>query len=354
MPLRAVCDTGNLHAFEFNATEWLNLKNSYRSMGLRMPCCTSSAIPKTSSLGIYFFAHSRVGNCTSALETPEHLYCKRLIAQAARDAGWATVTEKTGVTPAGDTWVADVFCEKGIAKIAFEVQMSPQTHHETMRRQLRYKESGVRGAWFYGPKLHRHVLATDRNTPIFKLSEIESGRQPNVEGYGVPLSEFVSAMLTKRLVWTRSPYTSPFYLGYFKNACGKCGRLIRLTYWYSESSSNARHGPLTGPITTDSISIALGRLREIITNDELECLGFASILTVYSGRQVGYHNCNCRRCGMMFSNETLAHHVNMARYSPTPNLINADGELIDHPLGIDLIDRNNDDCGYWTLRPLAP
>ena len=170
MPLRAVIDTGHIHAFDFDASRWAELKKTYRSVGLRIPCCGSSAVPKTSFLGNNFFAHSRKGECTTAPESAEHLYCKRLIAQAAQSAGWTVTTERPGASPTGEEWVADVFCEKGKAQIAFEVQMSPQTHEETIRRQLRYKASKVRGAWFYASNIRPGTVVFDKDTPAFVLS----------------------------------------------------------------------------------------------------------------------------------------------------------------------------------------
>ncbi|MBX9902394.1 MAG: hypothetical protein K2Y28_16585, partial [Burkholderiaceae bacterium] len=92
MPLRAVQDKNSIHAYEFNSGEWAELKKSCHLLDLKMPCCGNMAIPKTSSLGTHFFAHNRRGNCTSAPESPEHLRCKQLIAEAALATGWTVVT----------------------------------------------------------------------------------------------------------------------------------------------------------------------------------------------------------------------------------------------------------------------
>ncbi len=102
MPLRAVSDAGNVHAFEFDAARWAALKQGYRVMGLRIPCCGSAAIPKTSMIGNFFFAHASKGECNTAPESAEHLYCKQLVAQAAQSAGWTVTTEQPGVSTAGE------------------------------------------------------------------------------------------------------------------------------------------------------------------------------------------------------------------------------------------------------------
>ncbi|WP_426195516.1 hypothetical protein [Massilia sp. DWR3-1-1] len=352
MPLRAVSETGNLHAFEYDASDWEHLKKSYRSMGLRMPCCPSSAIPKTSQLGTQFFAHSRAGICSTAAETPEHLYCKKLIAQAAQAGGWTVITEKPGASPTGEAWVADVFCEKGAAKVAFEVQMSPQTHDETVRRQRRYYASGIRSAWFYGKKLRRDAVFSNVDTPIFSLSEVELNKEPTIDKYGATLSEFVSAMLTKRLVWTPVDWSPPFYVGYFQGVCGKCKRPNKLTYGYSESLDDIAHRFFSGTVTAESIGIALARLRDTITNDELEYRGLNGVVTVHKNRgQVEYVNSYCQQCRMILSNENLAKRVNVARRSAPSCIVSADGELNGHPLELVIIDRNTDNSGCWTLIP---
>ncbi|MBF4069172.1 hypothetical protein ISJ33_23825 [Burkholderia pseudomallei] len=116
-------------------------------MAIKMPCCGRAAIPKTSKRGNYFFAHAVRGDCTSAPESQDHIFLKSLIAKAAKSAGWTVVTEWSGTAPNGERWIADVFCQKGSAKVAIEVQLSYQTVEELRRRTSNYRASGVRVAW---------------------------------------------------------------------------------------------------------------------------------------------------------------------------------------------------------------
>jgi hypothetical protein len=81
--------------------------------------------------------------------------------------GWTVTTERLGVSPIGEEWVADVFCEKGTAKLGLEVQRSPQSGKETIRRQQRYKASVVRGAWFFGARARQATIVFDLETPAF-------------------------------------------------------------------------------------------------------------------------------------------------------------------------------------------
>lgn len=337
MPLRAVGENGSVHAFEFDASNWAELKQSYLELGLHMPCCDRVAIPKTSRLGNNFFAHSRKGECTTAPESPEHIYCKELIAKAAQNSGWKVTTEKPGASPSGDDWIADVFCEKGTAQIAIEVQMSPQTHEETVRRQERYRASGVRGAWFFGPKVRQEYVSNKEN-PIFSLSPIEVGQEPTVEIFGAQLTEFVIALLGRRVVWALPSHTEPFHIGFLQGACPGCKK--QTVWMYCESPEE----PSDAPVTPDSVGSALGRLFDAISSDELDALGFCRVIQSNAIRggipTVSHYSC-CRYCNTILVNTKLCERVNEA--VSHPNFRTALGQL--------LFDRKNTGSGYWVLVP---
>ena len=336
MPLRAKSDTGDLQAFELDAAQWAELKGNYKALNLRMPCCQVPAVPKTSALGNFFFAHARRGECTTAPESAEHLFCKSLIAKSAAAAGWAVTTERAGASPDGEEWVADVFCVKGSAQIALEVQMSPQSRDEALRRQTRYKASGVRAAWFYGEKLHKDLSAANRDTPIFGLSAVKVGHEPNIGLTETCLTDFVTALLGKRVTWTRHQTTEPFYLAVLRRNCPRCERAAGLVYGYSRTQVGLPFAPMA-PVDVDA---ALQRLFTAMTSIELESAGLCHIARVHDSRRHTdtYWNI-CPRCHSSVTNTRLC------------ALVDAAASRVSHLPGLETVyfDRAARDAGTWLL-----
>ncbi|PBB34332.1 competence protein CoiA family protein [Mesorhizobium sp. WSM3882] len=151
MPLRCLRPQGeSIQAFDLDDTEWALLRDeNRRSRHLRVPCCNATVAMKVSSRGLRFFSHQSRGTCTTAPETEEHLLIKSLAVDAARRAGWAASTEVPGLSDNDESWIADVLAYKGKHRVAIEIQWSPQTAEETMRRQERYQRSGVRCLWLF-------------------------------------------------------------------------------------------------------------------------------------------------------------------------------------------------------------
>lgn len=151
MPLK--CLRGEEEIFAFNVEDdaaWRRLRESNaEARDLRMPCCGAAVVLRTSPLGTRHFAHARRGPCSSAPETAEHLLAKRIVVDGIRRTAWSARTEQEGTTPDGERWRADVLATKGKAKVAVEIQWSRQDHDETLRRQDRYDEAGVRGLWLF-------------------------------------------------------------------------------------------------------------------------------------------------------------------------------------------------------------
>ena len=59
MSIRAMLNSESIHSFNYDSDTWDLLKKTYKNLDLSMPCCGVSAIPKTSKLKNYFFAHKK-------------------------------------------------------------------------------------------------------------------------------------------------------------------------------------------------------------------------------------------------------------------------------------------------------
>lgn len=200
MPLRCVDAAGNsIHSFDLAADDWqaLQLENG-RSRHLKMPCCSAAVTLKRSRLGTPFFAHKAIGSCVSAPEGEAHLRLKAMVVTAARAHGWQAETEVAGTSPSGDPWRADVLASRGTHKVAVEIQWSGQTLDETVRRQERYRQSGVRGLWLF----RRSRFPVTRDLPAVVIEgdarEGFTARISATHDQVLPAAEFLSAAFSRR------------------------------------------------------------------------------------------------------------------------------------------------------------
>lgn len=227
MPLRAILDGFDIQAFNYHESDWDKLKRSYKNRSLKVVCCDRSAIPKKSKLGTQYFAHAKRGDCSTAIETADHIKLKTIIAEAVAVQGWEVCTEYPGAAPDGQKWVADVMCMKGNAKLAIEIQWSNQTLDEFLRRTERYKRSGVRCLWLFRLRGNRNYKASDfiesRDLPYFGFRAEDCGY--TVSRYGIPVQEFVKGMLTGELVCAPMKNHSLIYQFFYSSErCWRCDK----------------------------------------------------------------------------------------------------------------------------------
>ncbi|GGB82632.1 competence protein CoiA family protein [Deinococcus soli (ex Cha et al. 2016)] len=160
--------------------------------GLQMTCCEAGARVKRSVRGLPFFAHAARGACEYAGESDLHVHAKAEVLRAAREAGWAADVEVRGHTPGGQAWRADVLCERGRSRVAFEVQRSGVTLADLHARQATYRQSGVRGLWLMRTRERdlQRAQPWQADTPALYLTEART-----VPALGLTLPEFVHAAL---------------------------------------------------------------------------------------------------------------------------------------------------------------
>lgn len=261
-----ICIKNNekIYSFVYSLKDWIALKED-KGSSFNMACCGNQAILKTSKLGTQFFAHKvkpKDSNCLTGGETAEHMHIKYLVMKELDRNNWDVEVEKRGVTPSGEQWIADIYAEKGKAKIAIEVQWSPQTFIETRRRQEKYAQSGVRCAWLlrscsvkdtnaitgdyaYSTKdipifsIYRNKTQDKQAYMIYNVNKLDSNsswyNHRSFKPIMLPLNDFIKRLVSQGLVFI--PYerfTSTrfrlkrssiieIFMGLDKHFCTKCG-----------------------------------------------------------------------------------------------------------------------------------
>jgi len=315
MPLRALLDETHIFAFEQTGEAWEALKESPKRKLLTMPCCGERAVPKTSSLGTYFFAHYRKAkNCNATPESKEHIYLKEIIAKAAKSADWDVTTELSGRSASGKEWIADVFCKKNMAQVALEVQLSKQTLKEFNLRQDRYKDSGVRSAWFVSESVAKSINhPQSKKLPIFVVGNYGSSDSvPVASKFNMPLDEFVYALLSGSVTWKEDP--AELYIHYIHDKCWICGHNVKQPYGYS---IDVYYGFVK---TVPNCSTILKEILDYVGNEALSSHGLNKIASYpnFKGNASGFPYCaECNDCGQPQANHYLMKKLEAVRNEET-------------------------------------
>jgi hypothetical protein len=228
MPLRAYIDKEEIISIDQSDEQWNDLKKKLKGGSfLKLPCCNQDGFLRTSNKGLKHFVHSKSENtCDWKPESPEHLKAKIDIIEACKENGWKAIPEFSEIN-----WRADVLAIQGDKRIAFEVQWSKQTFEETKFRQDRYKDSNVRGCWFFrtAPKELRSFddsLNADKDIPAFKIFKDENS---NIIGQlkqtQLPLKKLVDSLLKRKLKFCeniRLKGNQEATIVFFEISCWKC------------------------------------------------------------------------------------------------------------------------------------
>lgn len=202
MPLRAYIDNEEVISTELSEKQWndLKLRLKTKESVLKLACCRQNGYLRTSPNGLRHYVHAKSNSpCNWQPESPEHLQAKIDIIEACKENGWNAIPEFSD-----SNWRADVLATKNSQKIAFEVQWSKQTFNVTKFRQERYKESNVRGCWFFriAPEELRENekrLKAVKNLPAFRIFKDENSNIiAQHQQLILPLKGFVTNLLRKR------------------------------------------------------------------------------------------------------------------------------------------------------------
>lgn len=229
MPLAAQIDGERIVAFLLDGSAWAalraDLKTGNRSATLS---CGSEAFGRTSPLGTPHFVHKRGSRCDAhGPESPQHLLAKKVITEAAIEAGWDAAPEVPG---SGGRWIADVLATRGNVKVALEVQWTRQDIGDYVARQERYAADGVRAAWF--ARHTRHIARhTGNDLPVFELAIDADSQMVSVGHVRVNLREAVTALLTRRLQYrpTLTLLDGTWAIDMYEEHCYRCKHIF--TFW---------------------------------------------------------------------------------------------------------------------------
>ncbi|MDX6453836.1 MAG: hypothetical protein QOH16_3885 [Gaiellaceae bacterium] len=233
MPLRALINGRDLVAPLLDDAEWDSLRADIKAkrVALSLPCCEATAFARVSKLGTRHFFHRRANGCSGAGETFQHLWAKTEIVRACADAGWDAQTEV-----AGNGWRADVLATRGSARVAFEVQWSPQDQQTCRLRQERYSADGIRGCWLYRGDTPNPAV---RELPIFRLvPDKETVALVDFAGQQHSVREFVTLLLGGKIRYSAT-VSANLRVSFVDYACWKCKLPAHI--YYAQQLSRCGH-----------------------------------------------------------------------------------------------------------------
>jgi hypothetical protein len=229
MPLRAYIDNEEVISIDQTDKQWIVLKKRLKSKEslLTLPCCQQEGFLRKSRNGLKHFVHLKSDkNCDWKPESAEHLKAKIEIIEACKLNGWKAIPEYSETN-----WIADVLAIKNDKRIAFEVQWSRQSFEATKFRQDRYKDSDVRGCWFFrtAPKELRNYddsLIADNDIPAFRIFKDENSNIiAQLRQTQLPLRDLVDSLLKRKLRFchhVRLKSNQEVTIVFFQTSCWKC------------------------------------------------------------------------------------------------------------------------------------
>lgn len=151
----------------------------------------------------------------------KHNKIQEMISSACNDLGYKSKQEYRG-----DGWRADVCIPE--KKIAFEIQISPQSLNRTLLRQQKYRESGYHGCWLFENPVAK--LNEERpDLPLFYVEEINEVLYVNLgDRRKLSLNEFLRNYLSEKIQFksvARTKRIQRVRFVFYKMECWKCGEM---------------------------------------------------------------------------------------------------------------------------------
>ncbi len=171
----------------------------------------------------------------------KHDMIKAEILTACRHLGYEAIQEC-----GGRDWRADVLAITDAGeKIAFEVQMSPQSITKTIERQNKYIRDKITGCWLFneaaqiktkGVKNHHEENPWNErpDLPLFYVMNNEPPFSVSLRGRRVlPLHDFLEVFLQGKIRFSQIARTKPdqnIKMVFFEMRCWKCGEMNHIYY----------------------------------------------------------------------------------------------------------------------------
>jgi len=163
------------------------------------------------------------------IETSKHDLIKAEIFLACNDLGFYATQEYNG-----KGWRTDVFAVKDTKKIAFEIQISPQSLKKTLERQEKYIRDEIIGCWLFERSPAK--LTDERpELPLFYVTE-QKGKMFSVSISGrkeIPLHNFLEQFLSGNIKFCKIACTSPeqkVKLVFYEMECWQCKEMNHIYF----------------------------------------------------------------------------------------------------------------------------
>lgn len=162
-------------------------------------------------------------------ETSKHDSIKAEIFAACNDLGFSATQEYKG-----KGWRADVYAVKDTKKVAFEIQISPQSLKKTLERQEKYIRDEVIGCWLFEKPPSK--LSDERpDLPLFYVIEqIDNSFSVSLSGRKeLRLHDFLEQFLSENIKFSNVARTTPeqkVKLVFYEMECWKCKAMNHIYY----------------------------------------------------------------------------------------------------------------------------